>query len=114
MKKIVSIMLVALMLIGMLSACGGEKKESEKEEPITIVGTWEYGSMGAAYIFNEDGTGTYTFSGTDMNFTYTDDGSKLIIQYENADNTNEFSYTIEGKTLHIEDSFGSIVDYTRK
>lgn len=111
MKKIVPALLVAVMLMGLLAACGEDKK---KDEPISIVGTWEYGSVGAAYVFNADGTGAYEFAGNEMNFTYTDDGSKLTISYEGMDLPNEFSYTIEGKTLHIEDSFGEIVDYTRK
>lgn len=111
MKKIVSVLLVAVILMGMLAACGKDKK---KDEPITIVGTWEYSGMDCAYIFNADGTGAYSFYGAEQPFTYTDDGSTVVITYEDSEWPNEFAYTIEGKTLHIEDSFGEIVDYTRK
>ena len=115
MKKILSILLVVCLVMGLMTACGGDdKKSGKKEETITIVGTWEYESMGAAYVFNADGTGAYQFAGSEMKFTYTDDGSKLTLNYEGMDVPNEFKYTIEGKILHIEDSFGSIVDYTRK
>jgi len=119
MKKLFCILLAALMLMGILAACGNDdgKKDASKEaekKTAPIVGTWEYADMDCAYIFNEDGTGKYTFVGSELPFTYTDDGSKLGIQYENSDFPNEFNYTIEGKTLHIEDSFGSIVDYTKK
>ena len=119
MKKLFCILLAALMLMGILAACGndGDKKDDgkkEEEKTAAIVGTWEYAGIGCSYTFNEDGTGKYTFTGNEMPFTYKDDGSKLEIQYENSDFPNEFNYTIEGKTLHIEDSFGSIVDYTKK
>jgi len=111
MKKLICILLVSCMLVGVLAACGGKENTSE---PVTIVGTWEYAEMNCAYTFNEDGTGSYSFAGSALPFTYTDDGSKVSVQYEGSSAPNEFAYTIEGKTLHIEDSFGSIVDYTRK
>lgn len=111
MKKFVCIMLVFVMLASVLAACG---KESKKNEPITLVGTWEYSGMDCAYIFKADGTGAYSFYGAEQPFTYTDDGSKVVITYEDSEWPNEFNYTIEGKTLHIEDSFGEIVDYNRK
>ena len=115
MKKILSILLVVCMTMGLMAACGGDdKKADKKEEPVTIVGTWEYNSLGAAYVFNADGSGAYKFAGNEMKFTYTDDNGKLTLNYEGMDVPNEFNYTIEGKTLHIEDSAGSIVDYTRK
>ena len=124
MKKVLSILLAVVMVMSLLAACGGDDKKSDKEEAtkaeatqeeqITLVGTWEYESMGAAYVFNADGTGAYKFAGNEMKFTYTDDNGKLTLTYEGMDVPNEFNYTIEGKTLHIEDSFGSIVDYTRK
>ena len=112
MKKIVSILLIVCMLACLLCACGGG--ETKENEPVSIVGTWEYSSMDCSYTFNADGTGSYSFYGSEMKFTYTDDGSKVVLQYEGMTDTNEFAYTIEGKTLHIEDSFGSIVDYTKK
>lgn len=113
MKKVPSMLLIAMMLVGMLAGCGSGEGENH-QEPVTIVGTWEYGSLGAAYIFNADGTGAYEFAGTQMKFTYTDDGSKITLQYEGMTAPNEFNYTIEGNILHMEDSFGEIVDYTKK
>ena len=113
MKKIVSILLIACMMMCLLCACGGGEGE-EENAPVSIVGTWEYSAMNCSYTFNADGTGSYSFYGSEMKFTYTDDGSKVTLQYEGMDNTNEFAYTIEGKTLHIEDSYGEIVDYVKK
>lgn len=114
MKKLLCILLVVCMLTGVLAACGDEGKTSGTKETVTIVGTWEYSAMNCAYTFNADGTGAYSFSGSELPFTYTDDGSKVVIQYENSSAPNEFKYTIEGKILHIEDSFGGVVDYTKK
>ena len=112
MKKMICMLLVAFMLVGLFAACVDEG--GGKEETVTIIGTWEYSAMNCAYTFKEDGTGCYTFGGSDLPFTYTDDGSKVSIQYENSTDPNVFNYTIEGDTLHIEDSYGQIVDYTKK
>ena len=119
MKKLFCILLAALMLMGILAACGndGDKKDTgkkEEEKAATIVGTWKYAVYDCSYTFNEDGTGKYTFTGNDMPFTYTDDGTKVVIQFENSDFPSEHNYTIEGNTLNIEDSFGEMVAYTRK
>lgn len=112
MKKLICMLMALCLLCCGLVACGGE--EEKAPEKVTIVGTWDYGSMDCAYIFNADGTGAYRFGGADMPFTYTDDGKTVTIQYENSDAPNVFNYTIDGDKLSIEDSFGSIVEYTKK
>lgn len=110
MKKLLTILLTMVLCAGLLAACGGE---AAPDAPVTIVGTWEYTGMDCAYVFNADGTGTYKFYGADMPFTYTDDGTSVSILYENNAAPNVMKYSIEGKTLSIEDSFGSIVTYER-
>lgn len=109
MKKWIAIALTMVVCLSLLAGCGKDKKE----EPVTIVGTWEYADMDAAYIFNEDGTGAYRFYGAEMPFTYTDDGEKISILYDGNTNANVFAYTISGQTLSIEDSFGEIVEYQK-
>jgi len=109
MKKWIAIVLAATLCLCLFAGCGKEKKD----EPVTLVGTWEYEDMDAAYIFNEDGTGAYRFFGTELPFTYTDDGESVSILYDGNTDANVFAYTISGKTLSIEDSFGEIVKYQK-
>ncbi|MBE6835295.1 MAG: hypothetical protein E7515_03480 [Ruminococcaceae bacterium] len=79
-----------------------------------IIGSWVYSGGGYTYTFNKDGTGSYTAGSTVMEFTYEDDGSTVKILYKGNTVPNEFAYTIKGKTLSIEDSFGDKVEYTKK
>lgn len=107
MKKIIAFLLVVMMVFS-FAACSSEEK-------VTLIGTWESVDIsGAKYTFNEDGSGKYTFMGTDMEFTYTDDGTQVTIQYSNSDAPNVFKYTIAEGKLNIEDSFGSIVVYEKQ
>lgn len=101
-----AVMCAGLMLVA-FSACGDE-------EP-TIVGQWGYeGGDDMYYTFNEDGTGSYFFLAGELKFTYEDDGKAVTLQYENSAEPNVFNYTIEGDTLKIEDSFGSVMTYIKK
>lgn len=118
MKKLIALLLVALTALAMVACAtdeGGTTDEvSKAEEAVSIVGTWKESSYGASYTFGQDGKGAYNFGGTDMEFTYTDDGSKITIQYTNATEPNVFPYSIKGNELHIEDSFGAIVIYVKQ
>lgn len=49
-----------------------------------------------------------------MEFTYEDDGSKVSILYTGNTMPSEYSYTVNGNVLSIEDSFGEKVEYTKK
>lgn len=109
MKKWIAILLAATLCLCSFAGCSKDKKD----DPVTIVGTWEYEGMDAAYIFNEDGTGAYRFFGTELPFTYTDSGESVSILYDGNTDANVFAYTISGKTLSIEDSFGEIVEYQK-
>ena len=108
-KRTLSLLLTLAMVSALFAGCGKDKKE----EPVTVVGTWEYKDMDAAYIFNEDGTGAYRFYGAEMPFTYTDDGESVSILFTGNTSPNVFAYSISGKTLSIEDSFGEIVEYQK-
>ena len=89
-----------------------EENEKPDENVTSIVGTWKYqGTMDCAYVFRDDGTGTYQYSGTDIPFTYTDDGNCVSILFEGSTAANQMEYSIHGEILSIEDSFGEIVEY---
>ena len=71
MKKIIALLLVAVMCFA-IAACGGESAKKE------IIGTWETTEMGGiSFTFNEDGTGTY--SDKPMKWKYDNELSSYII-----------------------------------
>lgn len=121
MKKAILILLVMSLCIGILAGCSNKEPDAPKSPETTkapetqksILGTWEYKGMDCAYVFNADGTGAYRYYGADMPFTYTDDGSTVSVLFTGNTAPNVLKYTIKGKTLSIEDSFGSIVEYEK-
>lgn len=112
MRKGLAMLLALVMLLG-LTACGEKAGEKAPEEKPTLVGRWEYSVMEAAYVFHGDGTGAYVYYGVEMPFTYTDEGTAVTIQFTNSDFPESHNYTIQGKKLTITDSFGEPVEYVR-
>ncbi len=108
--KLLALVLAFVCIAVFFCACG----EGEPEQ-VTLVGQWNAeGIDDCYYLFEADGTGVYKYGTYEGKFTYEDDGAKVTLTYENATEPNVFAYTIEGKKLKIEDSFGSIVVYVRK
>lgn len=105
MKNYVFIVLFLVSII-FISGCNKETKKN------TIVGKWANGSY--VYTFNEDKTCSYDAAGTLMKCTYTTDGDKLSILYKESDVPFETTYSIDGSTLHVKDSFGNDVKYEKK
>ena len=101
---------------------GGEQGQVQEQEQVQeqaqgIVGNWYYDDN-TFYSFKEDGTGSYTYSGSLYgNFTYTENEGKLSLAYEGFDDPMVFNYKLEGKTLTIlagESNLGNDTEYTRK
>ena len=112
-RKIMSILMIMCMCATIFNFAACSNKENS--DAPAIVGTWEYEtSSDMYYTFNEDGTGSYGFVGSETVFTYEDDGKALTIQYENATEPNVFEYKIDGKKLLIQDSFGEFITYIKK
>ena len=107
MKKIV--LIIGIILVVVVATIVFVKVGNKKEG---LVGKWEYSSF--VYTFNKDKTGTYDSLGTEMEFTYEDDGSTVSILYNGNTSPLELKYTIEGDKLIITDSFGTDVEYTKK
>ena len=59
-------------------------------------------------------TGSYTAGGTEMKFTYEDDGEEVTITYEGNTKSSIYSYKVEDNKLIIKDSFGNEVEYLKK
>ena len=102
-----SLLLVLVLFVGIIGLTGCDKKEEKNP----IIGKWQSKEFSSyVYTFNEDGTGDY--SGT--NFTYTTDGDKISIKYENSTAAFESTFEINDDVLNIKDSFGKDTLYTKK
>lgn len=119
--KLTGIILCLTLAMFAFAACSKDSDKADRafvaseEEKAPIVGEWGYETNSEwKYVFEADGTGSYIFGGEPLTFTYEDDGEILKIKYDNADNVNEFKYTIDKDTLSIEDSFGSINKYIKQ
>lgn len=103
---------LVIVLIFIIVGCG-------KKEKVTLIGTWEYFSNETVrndiyYQFNKDKTGKYSFYGSDMSFTYEDDGKEITIKYDKDTVSSKYEYRIEDGKLIIKDSFGDDVTYKKK
>lgn len=88
-----------------------EEEEEEQEETTVaadktaLIGTWidHTSDWEDTYIFNADGTGSYT-SGFEYEFTYKVDGDTITLIYE-EDDTEEFTAAVNGSKLVLVDEF---------
>lgn len=117
-KRTVAIAIMLVLVCSLLAACSGGNGGNGGNGGAgdTIVGTWASADYSGAYVytFNEDGSGNYDASGTQMPFTYTAEDGKLSILYDGNTAPFETTYTISGKTLTMKDSFDNDVVYNRK
>ena len=94
--RILAVLLVsALFLAGLLSACSNEKK---------LVGTWVAEDDDSSSItFASDGSGTVRESGLNGDITWSAEGNKLTITISmcGSSETSEYRYSVNGKTLTL-------------
>ena len=123
MKKVVSTLAALLAVVMVLSVAGCGSKKAEN----SLVGTWEYTDketgIGAVYVLNQDGTGTYTLkAGEEVTYElkYEAKDGHLLVTYVNNDAfseddvfDNEFSFQ-DANTLIIKDSFGEEMTFVKK
>ena len=114
-KTLKAVAIVALLMTAVfaLTGCGNTKKEAEKAKD-PIVGVWTYENGGYTYTFNEDGTGSYSYYSSKMEFTYKTDGNKLEITYNGSTAPFKSEFSIDGDKLNIKDSFGKDTIYKKK
>lgn len=94
MKKILCIILLAILTLGLV-ACGADSNKS-------IVGKWEFGAN--VYEFKEDGSFSSMFNGMGKAGTYTAKDGKITLSYTNLlgmDATTELTYTLKDKSLTL-------------
>lgn len=73
MKKVLSMLFLALISTFTFCACSNDEDEVGLNDPNYIIGTWEMAnSPEEVFEFHKDGTATwYTHNGIEMRFTYT-------------------------------------------
>lgn len=98
------------------SAAVSTDSESTPVSGDSLVGVWEAKDYaGIAYTFNEDGSGQYDLMGNIMRLNYTTKDGKITIEFlEEGMSSVTLSYTLDGDTLDIKDSFGNDVYYVKK
>ena len=106
MKKTIKLMCSVLVLVGIVFLLAGCGKKG-------IVGSWKH-EQGYVYTFKEDGTGNYSYGDAAMEFTYKVEDNKLSILYTGNTAPFETTFTIDGDTLTIKDSFDNDTIYKRQ
>ena len=106
--SIIALALCVLLTAFSLCACGNNNSKA------SLVGSWEYEGGSYIYTFNEDGTGIYEAAGSELEFTYKDNGNSIEITYDNTTDPYVYEYRIDGDSLIIKDSIGSDVKYNKK
>lgn len=114
MKKTMKVVAIAAILVVAMLGLAGCKKDKKEAAKDPIVGAWEYEKGGYTYTFNEDGTGSYSYYSTKMDFTYTTDGNKLSLKYNGSTMPFETEFSIDGDTLNVKDSLGRDTLYKKK
>lgn len=117
MKKVKSLLLVAIVILGAITLTGCGKKEENKDP---LIGTWEYKDnyITATFVFEENGKGTYTLGSGDNKATqdikYEKDDKNISITYGEATVPFETTYKIEDDTFIMLDSLNNEVKYKKK
>ena len=113
MKKTVrwiSIALIAVLVLGMFAACGGEEKKGD-----VLEGTWktEVDEVDGTWTWTFDGAGKCTLSceetGINMEGTYQlDEEAKTVTaKMELWDSEKVYAYTLTDTTLDLEETYSS-------
>ena len=122
--KRISAILAAVFILAMLLTVAGCSKKSEN----SIAGTWAYSDeetgIGAVYVLNEDGTGTYTMEVGEETVTYelkyeVQDGHLLVTYVNNEifseDDVFDSAFRFEGSDkLIISDSTGEEMTFVKQ
>lgn len=118
---LVSIILSCIFFCGCSSdmvsgESGSEEETAQSGNDSSIVGIWSESIFDSGYIFESDGTGEDTF--WELTFTYTADGSTIVIIYDSDSyGTVSYEYSVNGDTLSMkrisEDEETSTFEYKK-
>ena len=109
MKKNLPILIVAILMLGLILACGGSSGDGTSGGG-SIIGTW---------VDNADGTTTLTFTPDTMQMNdneptpYTYDGNVVSVTLSDG-STVSYTVTVGGDTLTLTEDTGSVYKFTRQ
>jgi len=115
-------LMFVLFLIGLIFifGCGGGGSSSGGgSSPSTVVGTWNLvsstgGTMPQQVIFNSDGTGSISGGVPSDTFTWTQQGSQVIMTFQRGGTTTISNLPSPvGNTVTLVNSSGVRATYTR-
>ena len=122
MKKIIALLLVAVMSLSLV-ACGGgsennnnepqtnnsssqqetadNSQEENADSAVNLVGTWEYAEANSVLVLNDDGTGEETSNGA-LTWKYDEASSTLLITFTKNNWTEECTYFKDDDTIYVD------------
>ena len=127
MKKFLSLILIGLLCVACLCGCKGkEKEEDTSTEEVTtqverdgaLAGTWEECDIpegqefGDYWVFESNGTGKWGLM--DVTFTYSTSGGVIHIDCDEGWGEYDFSYSISGDILTMQEEGNSANEYRKK
>lgn len=116
MKKVISLILVAVIAVCALSGCAAIAEA-------VIVGTWtsQTSILGVAaeteYVFNEDGTGSISAIidvGVAIKYTIEEDTLTIVTDTPILQKTFKYTYELDGDNLILTDDSGNTITLTKK
>ena len=84
------------------------------EGAAALVGEWKNENGLNSYLFNADGTGTYTVGETVLPFTYEATDTELVILFEGNSTSTTGTYEVDGDKLNIRDAYGTDNVFVKK
>jgi len=116
MKKILTVLLLALLMAGVLALTGCSADEHDE----ALIGTWRWDLLSDLYyVFDADGSGYRDFGDGRDTFSWSTSGDRLNVNRDSApsgERRNErWTYTISGNilTLDSQQEAGLVFSYIR-
>ncbi|MDP1624505.1 MAG: hypothetical protein Q8L64_01930 [bacterium] len=120
MKKNLPILMVAILMLGLILACGGSSDDGTSgggsSNSGAIAGAWENDNDNTVGIaFGDDGTyGIYKSGELMAEGTYTFDGSTLVTTPSGGSGETSAQVEINGGTMTWTDPDGSVATWTKQ
>ena len=104
MKKLAALLLVVVMIFSLV-ACGGGKDEKNDETVSkgSVVGKWEYAEENCILVLNEDNSGEMIYGEESLAMTWEYDDASHTVTLIDDGFTDECTYSPEDDTICVDD-----------
>ena len=118
MKKIVCLLMVALMLVCFCACGNGGDSDTTTTTVISdvekaLIGKWNRNNSDIVLELMENNKGTQTQKGISTNVYWEADADGIVLKTNMVAENVKMEYTLEGDTLTIKNTDGTKVVYTR-